>query len=58
MRHTAWFLLAMLFTGCSRAEGKGVSDLLQYMLQQAGWFAWLVCLVLVFLFFNLLRIGW
>ncbi len=56
MKYTAWFLLAILFTGCSRAEGKGASDLLQYMLHQAGWFTWLVCLVLVFLLFNLLRI--
>ncbi len=56
MRHSAWFLLATLFTSCSRAEGKNVSDLLQYLLHQGGWITWLVCLGLVFVIFNLLRI--
>jgi|GEM_PF-1227615 len=55
MKYTAWLLLAIFFSGCSRAEGKSASDLLQYMLHQAGWFTWLVCLALVFVLFNLLR---
>ncbi len=56
MKRSAWFLLAIFFTGCSRAEGKGVSDLLQYLLNQGGWITWLVCLVVVFLVFTLVRL--
>lgn len=56
MKHAAWFLLAIFLTSCSRAEGKSASDLLQYLLHQAGWVTWLVCLGVVFLLFNLLRV--
>lgn len=56
MKNTSWFLLAIIFSGCSRAEGKSTSDVLQYLLHQEGWIAWLACLVLVFVVFNLLRI--
>ncbi len=56
MKYTAYFLLAIFFTSCSRAEGKGSSDLLQYLLHQADWVTWLVCLGLVFLLFTLLRV--
>ncbi len=56
MKHTGWFLLAITFSSCSRAEGKSTSDVLQYLLRQDGWVAWLVCLGLVFSLFTLLRI--
>ena len=56
MKHLGWLLLAFAFSGCSRAEGKSTSDVLQYLLHQDGWIAWPVCLVLVFVLFNLLRI--
>ncbi len=56
MKHTGWFMLAIIFSSCSRAEGKSTSDVLQYLLRQDGWVAWLVCLVLVFFLVTLLRV--
>ncbi|MBU6341218.1 MAG: hypothetical protein KGS48_06950 [Bacteroidetes bacterium] len=37
-----------LLSGCTRGEGKILSDFLQHLLQQDIWLRWIVCMVLVF----------
>jgi hypothetical protein len=45
-----------VFSGCSRAEGRALSDFLQYLLNQDTWFRLIVCILLVFIALQAFRI--
>lgn len=52
----ALLLLLFLLPGCSRAEGRAVSDFIQYLLRQDMWLRWIVCLLLTYLLLQCLRL--
>lgn len=48
--------LCLSATGCSRPETKATLDFIQYLLQQDTWLRWIVCILLVYLALQALRI--
>lgn len=56
-----WYLL-VCFTclpalgGCTRGEGKALSDFIQYLLNQDPWLRWIACILLVYVLLQALRI--
>lgn len=48
--------LCLLTAGCSRQEGKALVDFIQSLLYQDTWLRWIVCILLVYLVLQTLRI--
>ncbi|MCB0534975.1 MAG: hypothetical protein H6574_15970 [Lewinellaceae bacterium] len=56
MRNAKCIFFLFLLSGCSRSEGKTIFDYIQFLLSQDTWFRWIACILLVYLFLQILRI--